>query len=233
MHTHTPIQRHTPLHAVCLQTSLRRNCSDIYICTWSLSASFHYLEPDLERGRLEWMADDWNERESKCTWKSYFESKPSFPSIWQGHSQSVCVAAETPNTPRTHKCPARHVNVYNMEARIHTAGRNWIYTYTGKHGECSCVSNHYTDCEIFQQMTNKHPALPPHNTIPQCRFHHLFLKAQICRRTVISLRPFYVTMINLSWLEILAPLHYPFVIKYLFGLFAGGRSSVMSAVTSV
>lgn len=87
---HTPIQQHTSSHTVCLQTSLHHNCSDIYICTWSLSASFHYLEPNLERGGPEWMAGDWNKCGTKYTWKSHSESKlSSLPSDRVTHS--VCV----------------------------------------------------------------------------------------------------------------------------------------------
>lgn len=78
-HKHTHIYKHTPSHTICLQSSLWHNCSDIYIYTWSLSASFHYLEPDLDRGGQEWKLDDWNECRSKCTWKSYSETKPSSP----------------------------------------------------------------------------------------------------------------------------------------------------------
>ena len=74
-------------------------------------------------------------------------------------------------------------------------------------------------------MTNSTHS-PTYNTIPQYEFHHLFSKAHINRRTVISFRPYYITMINLSGLGNLARLHYPFVIKYLFSLLAGGRSNV-------
>ena len=111
VHTHTPIQKLTLAHTVCLQTSLYRNCSDIYICTWSLSASFHYLEPDLERGRLEWMVDDWNERRIKCTWKSYSESKPcSLLSDRVTYRVSV-LERETPDISHKHKYSGRHMDV--------------------------------------------------------------------------------------------------------------------------
>lgn len=81
--------------AVCLQTFLCCNWSDIYICTWSLSASFHYLEPDLERWRLDWMPHDWNECRTKCTWKSYFVSKLSC-TPYDRVTCSVCVSDDSP-----------------------------------------------------------------------------------------------------------------------------------------
>lgn len=108
----TAISMNTPSYTVCLQTSLLCNCSDIYICTWSLSASFHYLEPDLERGGLDWVLDDRNEHGTKCTWKGYFESKPSSASSDRvTHKVStVCSQGQPDNTAhvwipsQTHRC---------------------------------------------------------------------------------------------------------------------------------
>lgn len=40
----TPTVQSKPSHDVYLQTFLTHNCSDIYICTFSLSASFHYCQ---------------------------------------------------------------------------------------------------------------------------------------------------------------------------------------------
>lgn len=121
LHTHTCTDAHKPSHIVCLQT-LCCNCSDIYICTWSLSASFHYLEADLERGSREWMPDDRNERGTKCIWKSNFELKPSPCSLSDRVTHRVSVLL------RTARCTTRmNVQYRDNQVHVHVA---WAYMFT-------------------------------------------------------------------------------------------------------
>lgn len=233
-HVHIPIEKHTPLHTIYLQTPLHCNCSDIYICTWSLSASFHYLEPDLERGGLEWMPNDWNERGTKCTWKSYFELKPrSTLSDTVTHRVSMLLRTAA-HTTIALLSRQTHTDVCNMNPAC-----TWVFTALIQ-TDPSCITNHQFTLKYLP--TDKSHLSPwpiiRHNITLSIFFLIWRPKLGIHRRQVISLRTSSVCNDKSIWTgnpgSVARVIHHfhSFVIKYLFSLFAGGQNSVTFMVTS-